>query len=372
MDEICADVIRHFDAAALDSAHWLPALQALSDATRSTHGQLIGIGGPAAIPFNWVTGFAEKALQEFASIDGGSAAVNPRVAAAAAFGDEPVIFEQHYDAVRGGLSSDVYADFSATHDIPYGCQTTLVADEIGFVGLAVLRGEKAGVTSEEDRAIFARITPHVRSAVRLQVALERQGAKLVAGAFEAMTVAAFLCDAGGRVIAFTPEAEKLLQRGRFHLRGGGLACPTAADTSLVRREVRRHALIGPGVIAPPMASLFLPGGPDDEPLVAEIASLPVDRWTFGAGARAVIVIRRRRRRIAGAAEALVAAYGLSPAEADVALRLIDAESREAIAAARDVSVGTVRAQIKAIFGKLGVNREIELVSRLAPLIHGGG
>jgi DNA-binding CsgD family transcriptional regulator len=56
--------------------------------------------------------------------------------------------------------------------------------------------------------------------------------------------------------------------------------------------------------------------------------------------------------------------GLTPAETDVALRLAEGKTAEVIAKARAVEIGTVRAQIKTILSKVGLNRQAELAARL--------
>ena len=370
IDRISAGVIERFEAAALDPTAWMPALQALGDATGSEYAQLVGLGGAAAIPFNWVSGASQKALADFAAIDAGNPAINPRVAAAMAYPTGGVLFEQHYDALAPMLKSDAYADFCATHDIAHGCHATLIQSNVGAVGLAVLRTKKGQPTSEQDRAVMARVAPHAQAAVRLRVALERQGARLVAGAFEAMSAAAFLCDAACRVTAHTAAADRLLDQGRLRLSGGQLACQIAAETIALQQAIWRFAAIRPGDPLPGFMTLLLPGRPGETPLIAEIARLPDDGLTIGAGARVLVLLRARQTGDPRFVEVLVAAYGLSRAEADVALRLLDAQCRDSIAAARGVSIATVRAQIKAIFAKIGVNREAELISQLAPLIHG--
>lgn len=370
IDRISAEVIERFDAAALDPTAWMQALQALADATRSEHAQLVGLGGPAAVSFNWVTGVAEKVLADFIAIDGSNPAINPRVAAAAIYPGQGVLFERHYDAMTPSLKSDVYADFCATHDLAHGCHTTLVQDEVGLVGMAVLRTRRAKPTGERDRAVMAQVAPHARAAVRLRVALEREGARLVAGAFEAVSAAAFLCDGAGRVSAYTPAAERLVDQGRLHMAGGQLSGSTAAETAALQQAIWHFTTWRVGQATPRFTTLLLPGQPGDTPLIAEIARLPDDGWTIGAGARVLILLRSRQAGDRRLADILVAAYGLSPAEADVTLRLLDAQGRDAIALARGVSIATVRAQIKAIFAKIGVNRETELISQLAPLIHG--
>jgi DNA-binding CsgD family transcriptional regulator len=62
-----------------------------------------------------------------------------------------------------------------------------------------------------------------------------------------------------------------------------------------------------------------------------------------------------------------AAYGLTAAETQVAIQIGDVETPQAIAAARCVAVGTVRAQIKTICSKLGISRQTELIARLNDL-----
>ena len=64
---------------------------------------------------------------------------------------------------------------------------------------------------------------------------------------------------------------------------------------------------------------------------------------------------------------LLAAYGMTSAESDIALQLCSGKTPEIIATARKVAVGTVRAQIKALLAKTGANRQIELVALLNQL-----
>jgi len=55
-------------------------------------------------------------------------------------------------------------------------------------------------------------------------------------------------------------------------------------------------------------------------------------------------------------------FGLSPAEARVAVKLADGRTPSEIAAAMQVSLSTVRTQIAAVRGKLGVRRQVQIVA----------
>jgi DNA-binding CsgD family transcriptional regulator len=57
-------------------------------------------------------------------------------------------------------------------------------------------------------------------------------------------------------------------------------------------------------------------------------------------------------------------YGLTAAEARVASLVAEGLSPEQIARARKVSLHTVRSQIRAVYDKLGVHRQVELAGRL--------
>jgi DNA-binding CsgD family transcriptional regulator len=106
--------------------------------------------------------------------------------------------------------------------------------------------------------------------------------------------------------------------------------------------------------------------PDAVPVVLDVFALPsqhrFDLLSFTP--RVLVVARGPRAAHDRRAAILSAAYGLTPAETDVALRLAEGKRAEAIAKARTVEIGTVRAQIKTILSKVGVNRQAELAARL--------
>ena len=56
------------------------------------------------------------------------------------------------------------------------------------------------------------------------------------------------------------------------------------------------------------------------------------------------------------------AFGLSNSEAEIAAVLHERKSLQQIAVARQVSIETLRAQLKAIYWKVGVHRQAELVA----------
>src|SRR5688500_9824355 len=68
-----------FHAAALGRTKWYSALEDLARATGSEHGELIGIGSNANVPFNIVTNIDPKFHEAFGAVGGGDPCKNPRV-----------------------------------------------------------------------------------------------------------------------------------------------------------------------------------------------------------------------------------------------------------------------------------------------------
>ena len=100
------------------------------------------------------------------------------------------------------------------------------------------------------------------------------------------------------------------------------------------------------------------------PIVLDVMSLPSIALEFSSAPRVVVVARGSRGADTRKAALLQGVYGFTSAETDIALQLARGQSTELIAKQRIVAIGTVRAQIKSMLAKLGVNRQVELVARL--------
>ncbi len=338
---------------------WLDALAALADATGSARGQLIGVGPDRAQYFNWINDFGDDRVARFnASVDE-SGSVNHRIVAGDTDGELIVRCEADYDGVAKARPHSQYHEVAHAYDIPYGCQTKLIVDGGGMVGLAMLRSAADGVTTARDRAMFGALAPHVRSAVRIQIALEHNGPALAAGAMEQIGAAVLVCGADGRVHSMSAAAEALVRDGAITIRHGRIRTGSPAETARLRDTIARHAWAE----ALPVETVALGRGqPGRLPTIVEICRVgkPDRRITRSV----MLIVRTGSRWQEAAPRVLQSVYGLSPAEADVALRLANGDSRAAIAEDRHASLATIRTQLKAAFAKLGVNREVELVEML--------
>ena len=364
MERNLLDLSDRFMAAALDQDHWIGALDALAELTGSSHAQLIGFGGAATIPFNLVTNLDEAPLREFVEIDGGSPDINYRVRASLSDAALVMRSEEDYGLAQSRLSLDTYIDWAHQHDIPNGCQTKLLEDSRGMIGFALLRSRRDGATGERVRHIFDRIAPHVRSAVRTQIALEQSGPALLAGALDKAAAAVLVVGGDGAVHAMTARAEAAISSGLLRVTRGHLAAGDAADTARLHQALARHCS-GPAV---PLETLLLPGSDRSRPVLLDLVRAPRIAGSFGFSPYVLVILRGGDRWHSSAAAVLAALYRLSPGEADVAMRLAEGATRAAIADARGSSLATVRAQLKSIFLKMGIEREADLIVRLRAML----
>jgi len=269
-------------------------------------------------------------------------------------------------SARERRRSFIYAEL-ASQDIPFICATSLIKGGDHNVGLAVLRSHSQGEIDADQLRSFSAIAPQVRAAVRTQAALEGKAAQLLSGALEALALPVFICNAAGCVCAMTLGAEALVSgRNGIALKQGWLRLERPDETRDLATAIQRAAL---GLTQPvePLTATLLAHRQACKPLVLDVVSLPRRPYSFGFEPRALVVVHSKQPNQRRSHFLLQAAYHLTAAEVAVALQLATGLAPEVIAVNRSVSIGTVRAQIRAIYTKLGVRRQIELVARLREL-----
>jgi DNA-binding CsgD family transcriptional regulator len=366
-DEHWLELTDGFQQAAIDGGSWYDALSAFAKATGSQHGQLMCARDDGTMPLNLLTDVDPALPAAFTAAGGTDPRINPRRRAGIARPPLTVLAESDFITPDDYKRDAHYQEFAVPWDVPYICLTTIERRQDLLVGLAAIRSRRQGHIDAEGRRAFASIAPHVRTAVRTNLALAERGDARLSDVFEALSIPAFICDRAGVVRRLTPAAETLVASERgLTLKLGRLTAQKPAEAGALgdaicaaASERRAGAPAGRLVVVHPSA-------PDAAPLAIDVISLSSRGPSFTFDARVLVLVRgsaddKRRAAI------LQSVYGMTRAETEIALQLCSGKTPEAIAGARNVSVGTVRAQIKALLEKAGVNRQIELVSRLSQI-----
>ncbi|HEU5133805.1 MAG TPA: helix-turn-helix transcriptional regulator [Steroidobacteraceae bacterium] len=365
-DEQWLAIADEFYCAAVDQSRWYGALERLAAATGSRTGELITIGRDAVVPINIMTNMDPAIHAAAAACRIGDPEINPRVKAGMTSPVLKVMAESDFLAPGEHAVHPHYDEFARPWDIPFICLATLERQDDLLIGLAVLRSEREGHIDAGQRNVFASLAPHVRAAVRMQIALEGNGASLVRGALDTLSIPAFVCGRSGAVLAVTTSAEEILRSDcGLSLRDRFLHAFRDDDDKALNDAIGKVALglAQPG--APAVTTVVVRGADATKaPIVLDVMSLPSIALEFSSAPRVVVVARGSRGGDARKATLLQGVYGFTSAETDIALQLARGQSTEIIAQQRKVAVGTVRAQIKSMLAKLGVSRQVELVARL--------
>jgi DNA-binding CsgD family transcriptional regulator len=261
--------------------------------------------------------------------------------------------------------SPLYREFFEPREGHYVSMAMLSREPNPGVIAAVNHTLRQGVPDADARARFQALLPHLKAALNLQMKLEDRGAAIALGILETLRIAAILCDWTGAIVACSAQAEQLLSCGSLVTqRNNKLRAVNARCDGRLHAAMNRALLIE-NLYAPKASSVVLVSADGAEAKIAEICPLPSSATSLRLGARVLVTIGGPRRQ---GSTAVLVELGLTESEAEVARGLYNALTPQEIAQQRGVALDTVRSQIKAVYAKLAVRRQPELIERLRDLL----
>jgi len=213
--------------------------------------------------------------------------------------------------------------------------------------------------SAEQAARFAALAPHVRQAYELQLALGAQAERQqrLYRHLDQLRAAMLVCDGEGRLQWCNRSAAALLDGSHGVERRDGQLRLTRRD------DAGRLRLLIAEVADGRRASAMLTVGEAGQRLQLVLRAPPGPQAACRDG-EVLLVFSRAGAGAAISADVVACLFGLSGAEARLAVGLVAGNTLEQYAAQRGVGVGTVRGQVKQVFAKTGTTRQAELVALL--------
>jgi DNA-binding CsgD family transcriptional regulator len=192
----------------------------------------------------------------------------------------------------------------------------------------------------------------MHQAMHLHLALEAAQARRHAAeaGLEAVGTGVVLLSRDGRTLFANRAARRLFDAGRLRLSGGRLAAPVPADDAALRRVIAA-ALDGTGSALAAVADLR----------DLRVRAIPVAEPGLAVDEAVAAVVLLHDKALPVLDPAPLLALGLTPSEASLAVAVAAGETLEAYAARTGRALGTVRAQLRAVFGKTDTHRQSELV-----------
>jgi DNA-binding CsgD family transcriptional regulator len=259
--------------------------------------------------------------------------------------------------------TEFYDVFLRPNDLFHAVGSSVVKQGATDVRISFVRPESAGEYTSRERHLLKELMPHVRNAVVLHRELFRSRALAASGmaALELVPVGIVLLNRLGLLDHANQRAYDMIARTgalRFGSDGVIRASSSWASAQLQHLiEEAVHTGAGKGQGHGGALQLQGPAGRRLQLLVTPLASSSA----LGESAIAAIFCSDPDAVIGKLSRRLELMYGMTPAEAQLTEALVNGKSVTDYADARNVTVNTVRTQLKSILAKTGATRQADLV-----------
>jgi DNA-binding CsgD family transcriptional regulator len=359
-------------AAAEDFGLWEPLLRSISDAVGGTSACLLShdlvASGSVLIMSELHPDVIAQYNAHYHTVDAWALAPYAHWADGGypTFADEEIV-------TRSELKKTEFYPYVRKYGISRMMHANVHTDGRRVAGLSVYRRENDPAFGEPETRFLKALAPHVGRALRLQDLFERAAHEREAAleTLDRLPMGVLLVTGEGRVLHANGRARAILtSRDGLHVDHSALTASSPAATSSLRRSMASCVTTtnGEGVDAGGTILLSRPSGRRS----LQVMVSPVKRVNpLGLGheyAAAIIFIVDPEHEVVPDLEVLRSMYGLTRAEAGVALLLASGLSIAEISERCTYTVETVRWYSKQILGKTGCRNRAELVRELSALV----
>lgn len=269
------------------------------------------------------------------------------------------------------LGSNLFTNVLEPIGIRHSMAVVLESSSERAISLTLGRHHGAGDYDAADVRLLTAIAPHLHCALTVQreLVLARTGSMML----DSLDPGVLLLDREAKVHFANREAERILaSRDGLTAGADGLRAVRVDETSQLRKLVLESALFAGGRGSTSGGSLSITRPSLAEPYWVQVFPAAAAMMPAACGLNpeplAAVYIRDAELRMAPSAEALRKRYGLTRAEAKVALHIHEGRTLSETADALGVSVNTAKTHLKMIFEKVGVTRQAALVRELSSLM----
>jgi DNA-binding CsgD family transcriptional regulator len=366
-DDLLA-TIEAVHAAGLDASQWPKALAAVAaslggsaamfevfDKRAGCHREWYGSGVPPA---------AEIAYFEHYVADNPRWLFMPRQRA----GD--VSWDYQFIDERGMNEAPFYAELLAQMDLRYFLSGVLVATPDDYACISVQRGSRLGHVQSDEIGLMERLLPHVQQA--FDVARRLNGAseasKSFERAFDWIADGVAFVSAAGAVVYSNEALQAIVRRNDIvRLRKGAIEFLAVDARSRFDKALDAVRRLRAGE-APMLTLTDFPvrRAADAPPYLVSVRPLarPSREGQSAARAEAIVFIRDPLKRGSAAGQMLREIFGLTEAEAGVALALHSGIPLEQYARTNKISLNTVYTHLRRVREKTGCHSIADLVRKL--------
>ncbi|MFT4100863.1 MAG: helix-turn-helix transcriptional regulator [Burkholderiaceae bacterium] len=343
-------------------------VQTLVDCMDCKSAILFTVHGPTqALKMMWVHGIEDEWLQRYA-LDIGRDDIFVQLLLAP---PRRGFLASNLDLPPAGIDferSRFFREWLAPQGVRTAAGTLVLAENDWITQLVVQRSDAQPPFRPIELDWMDRLLSHLQRALRMRQRLGEleHGQSLLAGGLEIPAAPTLLLDEQNLVTYVNQRAAALLAEADSPLRlDRGMLVARERDVHLRLQFAIGNAIrISRGEDLPLEEVLRLPrsGRAALSLLISPLRSPPqAPAWPHGA---ALVYVFDPERLPSLPADRVRRMFGLTAAEAQLAVALCRGATLDEIAVEREVSSHTIRTQLKSLFGRTGTNRQTELVARL--------
>ena len=277
-----------------------------------------------------------------------------------------ILSDQHMDQTEL-RKSEYYNDYLRPQDKVHAFGVFLIKEGSRSLVFAAQRDKRAGAFGEEQARLMGILAPHVTRAVQVHrrisnLTTEKEWAL---GALDQLRMGVILTNRSGTPLFVNQAAEQMLAPshgiGVYHSR---LVLNTPPETARLYHLITDAAEGAPGTTRGGDMRIAMSNG---EFLHCMIMPIPLElsaRLDVALASGCVAIFLSRPNSLQLPPQRLAALYGLTPAEARLASKLVALKSVEQAADELFVTVHTARSHLRSIFAKTGSKSQSELLMLL--------
>jgi DNA-binding CsgD family transcriptional regulator/PAS domain-containing protein len=278
--------------------------------------------------------------------------------------DGDVVTISEFLSVADFQQSEYFRSYLQPSDVMHILGADLWGSEGLLARLRVTRPDCADDFGDTEKALCRLLLPHLRLAIEIHSRLRESELErsLYADTFGQLAVGVITLDSQAAVLSSNPVARRLIDTSRgIVLRNGTLQLEVSREQrafgTLLTEVVSAHHQQLAGCVR----AFRLADNAQLQGLSLLLRPLPLsDRSGENSPAVAVFISDPMAPRQAPS-EVLTALFGLTPAEARLAVRLVNGFSLEEAAMSLGVSRNTAKSHLSAIFSKTGATRQTQLI-----------
>jgi DNA-binding CsgD family transcriptional regulator/PAS domain-containing protein len=283
--------------------------------------------------------------------------------------DEPLVVSRHLTTAYIETSPH-FQEFVKPNGMVDIMQLFLMHTPMHHAGLGVCRNERQGIITDREIELGKLLLPHLRRAVTISNVLDVrtiEGTRM-AEALDALRCAVLLTNEHGTILHANRAAEDMLDKGGSIRSPQGVLQATAPSAASELRSALALAGGNEAGIGKTGLAIRLTE-PDAPPILAHVLPLTGSdfRTRLQPTAVAAVFIGAPPDAQEGA-DALAAAFGLTPAETKALASLFAGRTLTETAATLGITRPTAKTHLEHIFLKTGVTRQAELMRLWTGLI----